>query len=326
MPSSKKLSQLCQSLSSLLDAGVQVSRALEVAAKQAGSPRLTKAVKDAAGRVDGGASLTGALRAQNCFPALFINLVEVGEKSGSMAEVFQELSRIYELKSRLWRRFLGQIAMPVFQYVAAVFVVSLARYIIGMIQDQPVSLWSGLIPGYGIPVVLIMSYFFFSKVLGGTRLFHEMLIRIPVLRAIFRAAALARFSLIWRLMLQAGFEAGAGLQQALEASGNAAFAARAGAAKLHLQKGDTFTDILSDTGLFPREYLEIVSIGEESGKLLEKLDWLVKEYTRRAEDALKVFTAAVAYLIWLMVACFIIYFIFTIFTGYISKISSLTGQ
>ena len=312
--SRKQLIWLSHDLATMLSAGLPVSRALETMGSRGGSPRLRAAIRRVGRRVQEGATLAEALAEQRCFPPLFLHAVAAGEQGGALDRVLGELLRFYELQQRLWRRFVGQIALPVVQYVAAVAVVSFATYIINMLGGRPGvgALVRGLLIGYGVPVGLVAFYHFVVKPLGGTRLCHEILLRIPVAGKTMLYLALARFSLVMYVMMEAGVPVKESLARALEATSNGAFAARARGATRVIQSGSRLTDALAGTGLFPVQYLEVVEVAEESGKLSERLDWLCAHYTERAEFALRALAVVLAWLIWIAVAAVIIYFIFSI--------------
>jgi type II secretory pathway component PulF len=92
-----------------------------------------------------------------------------------------------------------------------------------------------------------------------------------------------------------------------------------------IQRAGTLTEALRSTGLFPGEYLDIIAVAEESGKVSERLDWLSSHYAEKAESAMSMLATTIAVLIWLSVAVVIVFFIFTFFMRYIGGIYSQMG-
>ena len=137
-----------------------------------------------------------------------------------------------------------------------------------------------------------------------------------------RSLALARFSLIMYLMYEAGVLIGEALGKSLEGTNNGAFAARARRATATIEHG-TLTEALEGTGLFPLEYLQIIAVAEESGKLSERLEWLASHYADKSEAALRALVTVIARLIYLAVACVIVYFIFKFFTRYAGQVGGM---
>ncbi|MFW6457775.1 MAG: type II secretion system F family protein [Planctomycetota bacterium] len=327
MASSKNLSQIFDNLSSMLEAGVPVERSLRVTARQAGSNRLQRALENASDMVAGGSDLTEALKKQRSFPDLVINLIEAGEASGRTDRVCGELSSYYQFQHQMWSAFLASLTLPALQYIAAVFVLALVQYVMGMFSGGS-GLWSAimiLLWGYGTPVGLILTYFVTTRTLKGSRVVHETLLHIPVIKNVSRSLALARFSLVMHMMLEAGIPVVETSQKAFEATGNKAFIARRDLVRESIQRGSNLTDALSSTEMFPREYLEVVSVGEESGTTSERFEWLAGENRKKARQYLTGLMTTLGYVIWAIVAGFIIFSIFRFFTQYIGKINQLTG-
>jgi type IV pilus assembly protein PilC len=320
--SRKQLIWFCHGAATMLDAGLPVIRVLEVLSGQAPG-RLGSKVAGMKRAVEAGDNLTEAAEKQGIFPPLFLQLVSVGEESGTLERTLAELGRYYEFQQRLWRSFLSRVTLPAVQYIVAVAIISFATYIINLLTGHPGGFARIMVPGYGIPVALICAYVFLLKPLGATRIVHEVLLQVPVIGNVMRSLALARFSLVLQLLLESARPVGRGLVRAAEATGNGAFAARGKKMAAAVEGGATLTDAMGRTGLFPREYIEVVRIAEESGKMSERFGWLAAHHAESAESALQALGTALAWLVWAIVAAFIISFIFRIFSQYVGTLNRL---
>jgi type IV pilus assembly protein PilC len=296
-----------------------MSRTLEVLARQAPG-RLGSRLSRVRGRVDEGASLAEALAAERCFPALFVQLVDAGERSGTLERALAELTRFYEFQRDQWRRFLSRIAWPAIQYCLAVLVISGTVHILNMIEGEAHGFGTGVLIGYGIPAALIIIYRTVVKRLGGTRICHELILATPLVGQVMRRLALMRFSFVLYLLYEAGLPITEALERALAATNNGAFAARAARAVEAIKRSGTLTDALLATGLFPREYTDIMAVAEESGKVSERLGWLSTHYAEKAESAMSTLAAAIAVVVWVTVAGVIVFFIFKFYMRHIGNI------
>lgn len=319
--SGKHLIWFCTSLQSLEDAGLPISRSLEVLAGQAPTPRLGRALMRVRMRVEEGSSFGEALAADRRFPSLMVQLVDAGEASGMLDRMLGELGRFYEFRRSQVRMLISRIFVPVVYYVLAVAIISFVNWITAYLNEQPSSVLPWLLTGYALPVVLFIGYRLVVRNLGATRACHEVMLRIPVLGNVMRTGAIMRFSLVLYLMYEAGLPITEALTRAFRASGNGAFAARAPQAVAAIEKSGTLTDALRVTGLFPFDYMNIIAVAEESGKLSERLDWLARDYAGRSERALGMLVTAIAVLIWVCVAAFIIVYIFRFFMQYVGMIT-----
>ena len=92
-----------------------------------------------------------------------------------------------------------------------------------------------------------------------------------------------------------------------------------------VEQGHTITQALDATGVFPRELLDSIAVGEESGRLVETMEREAREYEERSAGAIAILAQALGYLIWLLVAVFIIVMIFRLFSSYVGMIENATN-
>ena len=319
----KRMIWLCQSMATMLDAGLPVSRVLTVLSNQKGAGALHGALESTRLKVEAGTTLAEALGQSARFPDLFLQLVAAGEESGTLERTLKELTRYFEFVQRLWRNFLAAIAWPVMQYILAIGVIAFAFWILAMINEEDSSALTVLLLGYGIPVALVVAYKLIVNVLGGSRACHEVILRIPLLGKVLEAVALARFSLVMYLLTEAAVPIKIALARSLEATGNGAFAAQAGRAIETIEGSGNLTAALASTGRFPAEYLHIIEVAEDSGKMSERMSWLADHWVVSAERRIGALVAAVAVLIWVAVACIIIFFILQFFRQYVANINQV---
>ena len=155
--SRKRMIWLCNSMATMLDAGLPVSRMLTVLGRQARGP-LGGWLRRAEADIAGGATLTEALGTSGRFPPLFMHLIAAGEQSGTLERTAAELARFYELQQRLWRSFIAGIIWPIGQYVLAIAVMALLLHILaslGQPMGDPVRI---LMLGYGVPAGVVVFY------------------------------------------------------------------------------------------------------------------------------------------------------------------------
>ncbi len=322
--SSKRLIWLAKNLQSLLDAGIPITRSLEILQKQA-SGRMEGLLHRVRSDIEGGKTLTEAFQGAGALPPLFMRLLEVGEESGALERTLGEVARFYEMKRRLWRSFLAGITYPVLEYVLAIAVVAFVFWVLGSFGISVGDPGSVLLLGYGVPATAVLLYFLLGRHLATARFVQEGLLRVPLLGGIVRSMALARFSLVMRLTLNAALPMGECLQRSLEATSNSAFAARAPRAAAALEEGRNLTDTMEAVGLFPGTYLEMVCTAEQAGKLTERFDWLASRHAEKAERSLKVLVAVLAKLVWVLVAAVIVVLIFRLFSMYAGALSGGMG-
>ncbi|MGD2175232.1 MAG: type II secretion system F family protein, partial [Candidatus Brocadiaceae bacterium] len=198
-----KLIWVADSTATMLEAGLPITRVLDVLVNQA-SGRARRALQKARAEIDAGATLAEALASSGVFPALFLRLVEVGEESGKLERTTQELQRLYAFQRRLRRGFLGGVAFPALQYVLAIAIMAAVTAVLGSFGIRLGNPALIVALGYGVPAVLVTAYLLAVRWIATARIVHEMTLHLPVVGGVARSVALARFSLVMHLCLEAG--------------------------------------------------------------------------------------------------------------------------
>ena len=263
-------------------------------------------------------------------------MLEMAENSGALPEVLKHLAEHYENNIRLKREFIQSIIWPGFQLVAAIFVIAILILVLGMVAETTGNndlsvLVFGLVGPKGAIIWLcgtfgsIAGVFFAYKMINGLfqgeKVLDTFLIRIPVLGHCMRAFAIARFSWAYYLTQQTGMPVVESLKGSLRATGNGAFMASSPNICGTILEGATLTDALARSELFPDDFLEMVSVAEESGTVPEALNRLSPQFEENARSHLKTLTRAVTVLVWLIVAGFIVFFVFRFILWYVDQIN-----
>ena len=327
------LARFCRNLATLLDSGVSVTKALTVASSKAADPRFERVVAEVARDVKRGKDVTAALAARGrAFPRLTLDLVKVAEQTGTLPETMRALADHYENTVRLRKSFLGQIAWPAFQLVVAVFVIGGVIYLLGILNDggfdvlglgltgtRGALIWFGT--AFGLAAAGAGLWFAAKRTLAGARVFDPLLLAVPVLGTALRKFALARFSWAFALTQNAGMEIRGTLRSALSATGNGAYAGSYDEVWSRVAAGEELTDALRSTGLFPPDYLEMFEVAEASGSVPETLNRIGPDLEADARRAMKALAAALGWVVWAVVAGFIVWIIFSIALTYVGMIT-----
>jgi type IV pilus assembly protein PilC len=342
MSSSKRLplrhlADLCRDLRHYLGAGLTVADAFRHQAKKGPAP-LRAVAERVTAELERGHSLARALeREGDTFPPLLRALVDVGEATGMLAEVFAELEKYYTRQLQLRRQFLAQITWPVVQFLAATFILAALIFFLGIIKgrqgpnDPPYDpLGLGLYGAGGAATFLAVVfgtlaglyglYLLLTRRLKKGPAVDALLLRIPAVGLCIQAHALARFCLALRLTFETSMSVKEALRLALRATGNYAFAAESGAVELAVETGRDLTSILAGTGLFPEEFIHVVAVGEESGRLTEVLRHQGDHFHDESGRRLKALTRTTGFGVWLLVAIVIIWAIFRLYSSYLGAL------
>lgn len=333
----RELAQLCRRLSTGLEAGVDVRR---VWAREKGSyvsPSLRRHLDEMVESINRGETVSDALaETGSYFPRLFLELVDVGEQTGKLAEVLRRLADHYEHQIRMRQIFMAAIAWPMLQLTAALGIIGLLIYVMGFLPTmeggKPVDILGfGLVGGKGLIIYLMIIGAVAAAIavviqairrgLVWTRPIQRALIKLPGLGKPIETLALAQFSWTMYVTLEAGMDLLKALPLCLRSTGNANYTDHTTDILQEIRGGGEITHALADTKAFPRIFLDSMHVGEESGRLPETLALLSEQYQDQARRAMAALTVVGGFLVWGLVAGLIIMVIFRVAMMYIGTIN-----
>lgn len=332
------LIELCRTLRHNLGAGLTLQAVFRQLATRGTQPvrLVSRRISEI---IDRGDNLEDALKVEKAsFPPLFVSLAIVGERSGNLPEIMGEMEKFFFLQYRLKRQFYSQITLPVLQFFAAIFIIAGMLWVLGVVAasqgSQPMDLFGvgagaqgaltflGIV--FGTLALLIAFYFLTTRVLQHQALAEELLLRTPILGACMMNFALSRFCLALRLTLETGMHIAAAAKLCLRATGSAAFESRTDVVIASLKQGDSLSEALGGARIFPEEFLNIVAVAEEGGRLVEVMIHQATFYEEEASRSLTALSRAAGYGVY---AVYVILMVFAIFTiakkAYIDPLSQI---
>jgi len=293
-------------LATMLNAGVPLVQSFDIIARGQENPTMQEMLLSIKNDIEGGSSLTEALRRRpHHFDELYCHLVSAGEQSGALETL---LDRIATYKEKI-ESIKGKIKKAMF-YPSAVLVV--AAIVMAILLLFVIPVFEDLFKGFGADLpaftrgVIDLSQFmqeYWWAVFGGIffvaiaflqakkrspRFNHaldRLSLKIPVVGGILRKATLARFA----RTLSTTFAAGVPLVEALAtvagASGNVIYRDATLRIREDVSTGQSLQLAMRMTGLWPNMDIQMVAIGEESGKLDEMLSKVADFYEEEVDNA-----------------------------------------
>ncbi len=330
--STNDLIHLLRRLGIATKSGVDMRKIWEREAQQGASDhrRHMGSVHD---KVSRGQSLAGAMAAcDGFFPPLVCDLIDIGEQTGTLEVVLPQLVQHYEHLRSLRRLFLQGITWPLLKLLAALFIVGLLIWILGIIGEMPGGeqvdiLGLGLVGNQGLLIYLafLMTVGVAGvAVAGGIKngVFGnrpmQLAMATPVLGKLLRVFALARFSWTLSLAQGAGADARRSLALALKSTHNAYFTDHADQVdEAILESGVEMHEALRKTGVFPEDFLHSLETAELAGATSEALDKIASDYKIRAENNSKGLTIVSTFAVGGFVVVLIVALIFRLFFFYL---------
>lgn len=336
----KMLENFTRLLSSLLAAGVPLSRALVILHKEASAPAAKEKWKGVHDRVIDGMSLADAMaQSPETFPRVYVAMVQAGETGGFLDLVLAQIADFQAREKDLRGKVMTALLYPVILLVLALAVlIFLLVFFIPRFQTiftgfgAELPLITQLIVGasdalrsYGLFIaaaVLVGAYmiraWFTSE--QGRRVWEGLILRAPVIGPLVAQFAMARFCRMLGTLLGAGVPLINGLNVARKSIGNQILVDAVAHSIDRVKEGDSLGPSLGDCReLFSGATLEMISVAEESGKLDAELVRLANVTEGDLDRQLKSAVALAEPLMLFLIAGFI----GVIFIGMVIPIFSL---
>jgi type II secretory pathway component PulF len=310
--------QVYEQIATMLNAGLDLKKALHTAA-DVSNRELHDAIIAVGRSIERGDTLARALaRQQKIFPLPDRTLIDAGEKSGRLPEVFEALADWYRFKDRLLMIMKSGLMRPFITLTAAAFIMP-APTIFSDSMGAYISSVLLLLVVFYIPPTLIFVLYRKSDKQGSFRLFIDKLfLKIPLAGSALRNMALGRYCFGFWMLFESGVAIDKCAQIATELCGNSVISAMVTGGGRSAQQGSPVSKGFSSE--LPDDFLAIWKVGEESGRLGETLRRLYEKQIEKAEYYFKELSSWGVRLVSALVGLVIIYYILKNASVFVPKI------
>ena len=286
--SPKALENFTRLLSSLLAAGVPLSRALVILTKEASSPAVAAKWKEVLDLVVDGMSLADAMaKSPETFPRVYIAMVEAGEAGGFLDVVLAQIAEFQSRQKELKSKVLTAMIYPAILFcLASIILTALLVFFVPMLQKVFATIHGslplitqmvigashfmrsyGLLIALGLIVIIVSLRTWFTSE-KGRRIWESFILRTPMVGPLIAQFAMARFCRMLGTLLGAGVPLVQSLNVARRSIGNQILVDAVAQSIERVQQGGRLGQSLADCkSLFSSSALEMISVAEESGKL-----------------------------------------------------------
>lgn len=338
--SARVLENFTRLLSSLLAAGVPLSRALVILQKEAANPVAKAKWKEVHDYVVDGMTLADAMsKSPETFPKVYVAMVEAGETGGFLDVVLNQIADFQAREKEMRGKVMAALLYPAILLVLALGVVVfllvffiprfqtlfsgfgaqlplLTQIIVGV--SEIVRSYGLLVAVVAVIVVLLARAWIVSP--AGRRTWEGLILRLPIIGNLVAQFAMSRFCRMLGTLLGAGVPLINGLNVARRSIGNQILVDAVSNSIDRVKEGKALGLSLAECRtLFPGSVLEMISVAEESGKLDAELVRIANVTEGDLDRQLKTAVAMAEPLMLFLIAGFI----GTIFIGMVIPIFTL---
>jgi len=341
-----QLASFTVQFATLLEAGLPMVRSLRILQQQLPPGLLREQIRTVADDVEGGSSLSEALaRHPKTFDKLFVAMVRAGEAGGVLDVIMRRLGEFLEKSVRLKRRIIGALIYPAIIIGVAVLVVAVVMGVIipkfkalfeqwnvplPYITQLLISISTFFVNYWYIPIGLIVALIALWKVVGltggGSAFFDTMKMRLPLVGDIYRKAILARFARTLGTLIASGVPILQALSIVKEASGNVVVEGAIENVTGSIKEGESIAGPLRASGVFDEIFVNMVSVGEETGELDKMLNRIADNYEEEVDVKVESMMSIIEPVMIVLIGGVVAFIVISIFMPLMSIIENISQQ
>ncbi len=306
--STRAITVFTRQFSVMINAGLPLIKCLDIQVAQVESDRFKKVLKDLISSVEGGSTLADALREhKDVFGDLYINMVEAGEKGGSLATILARLADYLEKADEIKRKVKGAMVYPAAIVIVSVMAVAVLLTFVIPVFSQMFTDLGGQLPLptrivialsdflrkyffiiVAILIVLILTIRYYYKTEVGHLQIDSILLKVPVFGTLIKKQAIARFARTLSTLLSSGVNILDALEITAGTTGNKLVENAVLRSRTSIAQGESIAEPLSkEKALFPPMVVQMITIGEQTGGLDEMLSKVADFYDDEVDQAVE---------------------------------------
>jgi type IV pilus assembly protein PilC len=312
-PGLKDVSSFTNQLAVMIKAGISIRAAIDGIVEQCENPKFKEILTQIKKDVESGKSFSDALQKHpKVFSPLYINMVKASELSGSFGHMLERIVEYLNAQLETRSMVIGAMVYPMIIFIMAI---TTTTFLLLFVVPQFVQVFKGHEDKLPLPTkfLLFLSemlrtywYLILAGLGAGIWSFYTMIhtqwgrlwwdktkLTVPLFKRMFRALYITRSLHTMGELVNAGVPMLDTLAITADISGNMLYRRMWRAVYASVKQGKKISQPLMKSPLLPRAVVQMVSAGEESGKLGETLDSVSKFYSKELKATIKAVTSMI---------------------------------
>lgn len=333
----KDLLTFTQELGNLLDAGLPIDRALYVLSEHSEKMSFRTIIREVYIDIQKGNPLSQSMGKHKVFPRIYVNMIRAGETGGMLETVIKRLVSFLETTIAFKEEITSAMIYPILlTTVGGLAVAVLMLYVVpnfskiftDMGQALPLptlilikiseifaSYWWAFAIAVIAFVFIIRGY---AKTTAGKSFFDNLKLKIPVFRKLSMKLIISRFSRTIGTLLQSGVPILEAIKISRDVIDNDTVSKRLAMIEEGVSKGRGVSAPLRESNVFPAIVTQMVTVGEEAGRLEETFLLIAERFEAETKNHIKrfvsLFEPALILLMGLVVGLIVISMLIGIFS------------
>ena len=343
----KQLTTFTRQMSTLVNAGLPLMRALRVLQRQEKNVALRDAVVQMAESIESGSTFAEALAAHpKIFDRLFVNMVKAGEIGGVLDVVLARLAEFQEKAEKIKGKVKSAMTYPI---VVLVMALSILMFLMTYIVPKFADIFGDLMGGKGMPmltqfvmnassvmvhrfpvvliviVVLVVVVKLMAKTDKGRYGLDQFKLHAPVFGQLISKNSISRFTRTLGTLMSAGVPVLQALNIVKETVGNEVISKAVVTIHDAVKEGENMAPPIASSKVFPPMVVSMVEVGEETGALPDMLMKIADSYDDDVDNAVAAMTSIIEPLLIIFLAVVVGTIVIALFMPLVSIIGGLSG-
>jgi type IV pilus assembly protein PilC len=330
-------------MSSMLSSGLTLIRCLELYRTQTQNEQMGEVIGEVIGDVEEGKSFSAAIsKHPKVFSPIYVSLIKAGESSGLLDKVLLRLADNLEKQAKLKSTIKGAMMYPIIVVTLMVLVIFLMMIFVipqltGLYQNLNIelplptqiviglsnfiSLFWPLIAGVAVGGLIFFNKW--KKTEKGQTVIDALILKIPIFGKLTSETILTEFSRTFGLLVGTGTLIVEALNETADTTGNIYYKNAIKSAARQVEKGIPLGEAMSSYPLFPPMLVQLVKVGEQTGKVDESLTKGSEYYEREVNQTVRTLTTAMEPFIMVILGVGVAFLIISVITPIYSLISTI---
>ena len=343
----KQLTTFTRQLSTLVNAGLPLMRAMRVLQRQEKNVALREAVAQMAESIESGSTFAEALAAHpKIFDRLFVNMVKAGEVGGVLDVVLARLAEFQEKAEKIKGKVKSAMTYPV---VVLVMALSILTFLMMFIVPKFADIFADLMGGKGMPVLtqfvmnasdtmvhrfpvvitvivaLVVIVKLLAKTNKGRFMLDQFKLHAPVFGTLISKNSISRFTRTLGTLMAAGVPVLQALNIVKETVGNEVISKAVATIHDAVKEGENMAPPIASSKVFPPMVVSMVEVGEETGALPDMLMKIADSYDDDVDNAVAAMTSIIEPLLIIFLAVVVGTIVIALFMPLVSIIGGLSA-
>ncbi|HSD98892.1 MAG TPA: type II secretion system F family protein [Patescibacteria group bacterium] len=341
--STQDLVLFTRQLSSILSSGLTLMQALNILKEQVQNPQMKQIVESLIADVQEGKTFADAIaKYPKIFNPIYISLIRAAESSGFLDKVLLRLADNLEKQQKLASTIKSALAYPIIvivlmivvMFVMMIFVIPqltvlyqnlniplpFTTQVMVAVSNFTIGFWPLIL---GMVILIGVAYNRWLKTESGKLITDSIKLKLPVFGVLIRKTIMAEFSRTFGLLVGAGTLVVQSLNESADTTGNVIYRSAIQEIAKRVEKGISIGDAMAAFDIFPPILIQMVKIGEQTGKLDESLLKVSEYFEREVDGTVKTLTTAMEPFIMIILGIGVSFLIISIITPIYNLTSSI---